>query len=823
MLKTLFTLLCTLVMVAAIGQSAIQPAQLVQHSKQKGEQFQTSQLFNIYEGRISLGEEAPLEYDLYELDRQALQQAISEKPSTMNFALPTANRGLVEVELVRVDLFSDEFAVIESHTNAPAKVERGVHYRGLIKGQPNSIAALSIFDNDVMGMFSSNQGNFVMGKLQGNRHQDKFIFYRDQDILSNLPLDCSMPDDGKPYSSADLAPNPGNRALSDCVQLYFETDYDIYQDKGSTQNVTNFVTGLYNQVATLYANESINTEISDIFVWTSSSPYSSSSSSGMLSDFQNYRNSWNGDLAQLLSYQASGGIAAGFSGLCNSNRDNSMSFSNIQSTYSTVPTYSWSVMVVTHEFGHLWGSRHTHACVWNGNNTAIDGCAGQTEGSCSLPGYPSGGGTIMSYCHLQSVGINFNNGFGTQPGNVIRNRTSNASCLQSCGGPTPTCSDGIQNGDETGVDCGGSSCPPCSGGCTENSVTLTIVLDNYPEETSWTVTNSSGGTVASGGTYGNRPDGSTVVENLCLADGCYDFNIFDSYGDGICCSYGSGSYSLTAGSTVLASGGNFGSSETTNFCLGSGPPPSYCESQGNNSSYEWIQRFQFAGINNTSGNNGGYADFTNISTSLTAGGTASVTLVPGFSSSTYTEYWNIWIDYNQDGDFDDSGELVGQGSGTGTLSGTLNISSSALSGSTRLRVAMKYNAYSTPCETFTYGEVEDYTVVIGGSLIAGAPPTALNATGLASINDQNAYRSALQVYPNPAQEHLNLDFNARTDGEVSIEIINLMGQQVKWINTEAYQGDNAYRIQIDGLPDGAYLIRLKAGEDQFTEKLTIAR
>ncbi|WP_425392145.1 S8 family serine peptidase [Ekhidna sp.] len=104
-----------------------------------------------------------------------------------------------------------------------------------------------------------------------------------------------------------------------------------------------------------------------------------------------------------------------------------------------------------------------------------------------------------------------------------------------------------------------------TGGNTD--VTLTIVLDNYPEETSWSI--RDGGTViASGGTYGSQPDGSTVQEVISLAAGCYDFVINDSYGDGICCSYGSGSYSLTDGSTTLASGGAFGSSETTNFCVG---------------------------------------------------------------------------------------------------------------------------------------------------------------------------------------------------------------------------------------------------------------
>ncbi len=107
------------------------------------------------------------------------------------------------------------------------------------------------------------------------------------------------------------------------------------------------------------------------------------------------------------------------------------------------------------------------------------------------------------------------------------------------------------------------------GGSGTTDVTLTIVLDNYPEETSWQI--RSGSTVvASGGTYGSQADGYTVVENVTLADGCYDFIISDVYGDGICCSYGNGSYNLTAGSTTLASGGAFGSSETTNFCVGNG-------------------------------------------------------------------------------------------------------------------------------------------------------------------------------------------------------------------------------------------------------------
>lgn len=105
-----------------------------------------------------------------------------------------------------------------------------------------------------------------------------------------------------------------------------------------------------------------------------------------------------------------------------------------------------------------------------------------------------------------------------------------------------------------------------------NGVTLTIVLDNYPEETSWQILNGTT-ILAAGGTYGSQSDGSTVVENVCLPDGCFDLVMNDTYGDGICCGYGSGSYVLRDDSdnSVLASGGNFGSSETTNFCVQSTP------------------------------------------------------------------------------------------------------------------------------------------------------------------------------------------------------------------------------------------------------------
>jgi len=101
----------------------------------------------------------------------------------------------------------------------------------------------------------------------------------------------------------------------------------------------------------------------------------------------------------------------------------------------------------------------------------------------------------------------------------------------------------------------------------ETSLNLSITFDNYPEETTWEIVDGST-IVAEGGPYGNYADGSTVIIPITVEEGCYDFNIYDAYGDGICCSYGNGSYTLSENGLVIVSGGSFGGGESTSFCVG---------------------------------------------------------------------------------------------------------------------------------------------------------------------------------------------------------------------------------------------------------------
>lgn len=138
-----------------------------------------------------------------------------------------------------------------------------------------------------------------------------------------------------------------------------------------------------------------------------------------------------------------------------------------------------------------------------------------------------------------------------------------------CGGVCPpcfTCNDGIQNGNEIGVDCGGN-CPPCV--VCDHNLTLTILLDILGNQTTWDVVSQNGVVLASGGPYSFGLIGAVVTESICLPDDCYTFTIYDSGNNGICCTFGQGSYTLTndENGEVLATGGQFGASDASSFCL----------------------------------------------------------------------------------------------------------------------------------------------------------------------------------------------------------------------------------------------------------------
>lgn len=797
------------------------------------------------------------EATLLTLDQSSLSVMRSSQSQGMTLSLPIEGNSDIVLDLVEVDIFADGFKVYEAPAMNYIKYQNGKHYRGIVRGAQSSAVAISIFDSQVMGLITSNrmQGNLVLGKLADS---DLHILYRDDAIMDKMPFECGTDDSYVPYEQEDLEEIAGERALSDCVRLYLEVDYDIYQDKGSTVATTDYVTGLFNQVSTLYANENINTSLSPLVIWTQTSPYSGNSSIDLLNDFTAYRQGFDGDLAQLLSYQASGGVAY-LDGICSSNPDYSMSFSSINSTYANVPTYSWSVMVVTHEFGHLFGSQHTHACVWNGNGTAIDGCY-TTEGGCTDPGNPSGGGTVMSYCHLTSVGINLNLGFGSQPGNLIRNKVIAANCLSACS------TDGGGGGD------GGST-------CTDNEAILTIKTDNYPGETTWTIKDANGTTLYSGGPYTSTNSIYTI--DICEPNGCFDFTIDDSYGDGICCGYGQGYYNVKdADGVELISGGAFTSTETKNFCLddgdnGGGPDP---DADGDGVADASDNCVTIPNANQADGDGDGVGDVcdncpgaSNADQADSDGNGVGDVCEPtdpdtdcitiNFNDTPIVSYGgnqdqgsatildngetvrlqnNAWkailLDYevteNTIISFDfgstQQGEIHGIGfdnnnsissNRTFRLFGTQNWGISNYDNYSNVGY---WTSYSIPVGDFYTGDFDRLFFVMdhdsypknGTSFFTNlqiyeGTSCALLEGRIGELSDANVSPiSDVNVYPNPAVDKVNLSYQSTVHKVTSVEIMTITGARVYAESVRSQEGNNIVTLNVANYKNGTYLIRI---------------
>jgi len=101
-----------------------------------------------------------------------------------------------------------------------------------------------------------------------------------------------------------------------------------------------------------------------------------------------------------------------------------------------------------------------------------------------------------------------------------------------------------------------------------------VKTDNYPQETSWQLVDTCTGTTVQSKAAGSYPSqGTQYSDNWCLAEAQYQFTINDTWGDGICCGYGEGAYSVVWDGATQVSGGSFGSSQTTTFGSCSQAPP----------------------------------------------------------------------------------------------------------------------------------------------------------------------------------------------------------------------------------------------------------
>lgn len=385
------------------------------------------------------------EFTLLKADERVIGKIIAEKPKSFDLVIP-GERAL-HLHLIAHNPYADGFVpeIVGKAKVMPTKFNAGVHFRGTIKEYPNSQLGLSVWGNEVfMVAFGGGiNGNLVLGRLGSRKDKEApiHILYNDHDLSAKNPFSCGShagmeKKDWQALSQAKNRVFPPVGAPTTCkaVRKYMEVDYTMYQDFGmDTSAAINFTAAMFSVTQILYENENTKAVIKRVKVWTVPDTFNyNNGSRSVLDQFANAMSrGFDGDLAHLLTTVNAGLGGIAYVGvLCLGDPYYQTAFSNIDITYNSLPTYSWTVNVVAHEMGHNFGSRHTQNCGWdlgNGISGMLDSCF-TPEGNCYTGPRIGTVGTIMSYCHITGR-VDLALGFGPQPGAVVKEGFDSATCL----------------------------------------------------------------------------------------------------------------------------------------------------------------------------------------------------------------------------------------------------------------------------------------------------------------------------------------------------------------------------------------------------------
>jgi hypothetical protein len=248
-----------------------------------------------------------------------------------------------------------------------------------------------------------------------------------------------------------------------------------------------------------------------------------------------------------------------------------------------------------------------------------------------------------------------------------------------------------------------------------------------------------------------------------------------------------------------ASFGNAILSSTTGCgaCLDS----TYCTSSGS-TNFEYLDSVFVGSISNGSGENGGYAVFDEQQT-IFGPGNYSIKLVPGYTGFNYTENYLVYIDFNQDGEFTPSTELVLNTSSNATINEVITIPSTFTEGLTKMRVAMVGGStLASPCPSGSfYGEIEDYCVILDQT---------------ASLNEYSI--AQFSMFPNPSSGLLTIQ-SSSNEMETAL-IYNSNGQIIQ----EIAIGTNQTNVDISNLTNGIYFVQLQSSnQTSEVQRLIISK
>lgn len=332
----------------------------------------------------------------------------------------------------------------------------------------------------------------------------------------------------------------------------------------------------------------------------------------------------------------------------------------------------------------------------------------------------------------------------------------------------PTCDDGVQNGEETGIDCGAPGCAECPVDCDQNLVSVLIRPDNYGSEITWVIQDENGNEMASGGPYVDF-NTNIIQTDICLPAGCYNFTIFDAFSDGICCEFGRGEYAIfdLNGNLLISSSGSYGASESQTFATGGTdcgttppPPPVDRCTAPVPTNLEYFNNITRVRIN-----------------------------------------WDAVPDANRyQVQYREEGFTTWTRVSTSRTRKTLR----NLIPSTNYEVRFR----SRCPEGWT-----EYSPVYGFSTLTGRFTSDASET-VANYEPIEFNK----MYPNPTSDQLTLDYELDIDGEVEINVYDMLGRKVIHQSLFQEEGQQKVPLNVSNLQNGTFILQINSENQQIIRK-----